>query len=144
MEKEVLVSVSGMQFDIDQTETMEVISPGKYFFKNEKHYIFYDEVTDPDLGSRGISSSCLKASSDCVELSKKGCAQVNMIFENGKKTMTSYQTPFGELAIGIHTSSILVEKQSAGLLIQVNYALDINYGHVSDCRIVIKVVPQSL
>lgn len=144
MDKEVLVSIAGLQFEIDQDEAMEVISPGEYYFKNNKHYVFYEEITELDNQESGISKARLKLSPDYIELTKKGFNNVSMIFEKDKKTMTYYQTPYGELLIGIQTTDIRLEEQEKEILVSIDYSLDINYSHVSDCNIVIKVVNRTL
>lgn len=140
MEKEVLVSIAGLQFELDQDEAMEVISPGEYYFKNDKHYVFYDEVTELENQESGISKARLKISPDFIEITKKGFNNVTMVFEKDKKTMTYYGTPYGELIIGIQTTNIRVDEQEKGILVSIDYSLDINYSHVSDCNIEIKIV----
>ncbi len=140
MEKEVLVSIAGLQFELDQDEAMEVISPGEYYLKNGKHYVFYEEITEIPDSESGISKARLKISPELIELTKKGFNNVTMVFEKDKKTMTYYGTPFGELMIGIHTTNISLEEQEKGILVSIDYSLDINYSHVSDCNIVIKIV----
>ena len=50
MTKDVFVSISGMHEEIaetpaverDEAEAIEVVTPGSYYFRNEKHYIVYD------------------------------------------------------------------------------------------------------
>ena len=52
MTKDVFVSISGMHEEIaetpaverDEAEAIEVVTPGSYYFRNEKHYIVYDEA----------------------------------------------------------------------------------------------------
>lgn len=140
MDKDVLISISGLQFELDQDEAMEVISPGEYYFKNGKHYVFYEEVTELSEDDSGISKNRLKITPEIVELTKSGYNNVTMLFEKDKKTMTYYRTPFGELLIGIHTTNIIFSEQEKGILMSIDYSLDINYNHVSDCTISIKIV----
>ena len=51
MTKDVLVSVSGLQTAVNDMESydegpIEVVSAGTYFFKDGKHFIFFEEVAD--------------------------------------------------------------------------------------------------
>ena len=54
MTKDVFVSISGMHEEIaetpaverDEAEAIEVVTPGSYYFRNEKHYIVYDEAVE--------------------------------------------------------------------------------------------------
>ena len=85
----------------------------------------------------------LKISPNLVELSKKGYSNVNMVFETGKKTMTYYSTPLGNLLIGIYTSSITIVEREEGLVVFIRYSLEINYDHIADCSITIKVIDRN-
>lgn len=143
MDKDVLISVAGLQYEMDQNEPLEIISPGEYFLKNGNHYVFYEELTENDDSGGGISKNRLKISPDYIELVKKGYNNTTMVFEKNKTTMSYYQTPFGNLLVGIHTTSIFIDEQEAGILVSINYGLDINYNHVSDCNIIIKIVERN-
>ena len=44
MTKDVLVSVRGAHIADGETNNLEVIMAGSYYFKNGKHYIIYDEI----------------------------------------------------------------------------------------------------
>lgn len=144
MNQEVLVAVSGLQYEVDEDEAVEVISPGKYHKIDGRHYISYEETIAADENDEGgVSKNLLKISPDLIELSKKGYSNVNMVFEAGKKTMTYYNTPFGNLLIGIDTTSIHVTEKEEGLIASIHYSLDINYEHISDCDITIKVIDRA-
>lgn len=141
MKKEVLIAIAGLQFEINEDEALEVISPGEYYFRNGKHYVLYEELTEDEGGIKGgITKNTLKFSGDAVELRKSGFNNVVMTFEKGKKTMTCYQTPVGNLMIGIDTNSVTVTELPEGIVVDVRYTLDINYNHVSECVIKIKIV----
>lgn len=45
----------------------------------------------------------------------------------------------GEMIIEIGTNQIQVEEEEDSLKVTVNYSLDINYEHVSDCNIILDV-----
>ena len=45
MTRDVIVSISGLQMDVDAETPLEVITMGNYYFKNGKHYILYDEMS---------------------------------------------------------------------------------------------------
>lgn len=136
MKKDVLVSISGLQFEIDKEEAVEVISVGEYYNRNGKHYILYDEILEE---IEGVTNCILKISDKQVSIQKKGASNVHMIFEVNRKNITYYNTPFGDLQIGIHTTSIKVAEEEEQIIVNIKYELDINYSHVSDCEIQIKI-----
>ncbi|BBF44526.1 hypothetical protein lbkm_3239 [Lachnospiraceae bacterium KM106-2] len=139
MTKDVLISISGLQFEINEDEAIEVISVGDYHYRNEKHYILYEDVVPDENGKDELTKNMIKVGNNIVEITKKGANNVHMVFELGKKNMTLYNTPIGALMIGLNTTSLVVKESEEELLINIEYSLDINYSHVSDCAITIKV-----
>ena len=62
-----------------------------------------------------------------------------LTFTRNEKNMTNYATPFGNLVIGIDTQRIALEMSEQKMDIKVDYALDINYEFLADCKISIEV-----
>ena len=133
MTKDVLVKISGLQFSDDQdNDPVEIITTGSYYKKNGKHYILYDEVQE---GFDGVTKSVIKVNDDFLDVTKKGVTNVHMVFEENKKNITYYNTPFGNLFIGIDAEKIQVEESEENINVNVAYALEANYEHLADCRI---------
>ena len=61
------------------------------------------------------------------------------LVEKDKINMTQYETPYGEMMIGVFTKDIRFEEQDEKITVHVNYALDINGDPVADCNIDIKI-----
>lgn len=139
MTRDVLISISGAQMSDGEQEDIEMITTGDYFLKNGKHYILYDEVSE---GLGETIKNTIKVHPGSMDIIKKGSSDVHMTFEKNKKNMTCYATPVGDLMIGISTNQISVEEQEDLLRIAVEYSLDINYEHVSECNIVVAVRPK--
>lgn len=76
MTKDVLVSVRGAHIADGETNNLEVITAGSYYFKNGKHYIIYDEIG----GREGSIRNTIKANADSVDMIKGGDARAHMIF----------------------------------------------------------------
>lgn len=136
MTRDVIVSISGLQMDVDAETPLEVITMGNYYFKNGKHYILYDEMS----GENGEQTkNTIKIADNRVDVIKKGDNNVHMIFEPDTKNMTFYQTPIGNLLIGINTLGISQKEDDLNIQTKIDYALEVNYSHMSDCSIEIKV-----
>lgn len=137
MNKEVLIRISGLQMmDQNDDDTIEVITAGDYYQKNGKHYIIYDEIME---GFEGNVRNTLKISPGVLDVRKNGVANAHMLFEQDKKSMTRYATPMGELLVGISTNQVTLEEAEDALKLKVDYSLDINYEHVSECNIILDV-----
>ncbi|WP_097002567.1 DUF1934 domain-containing protein [Lacrimispora amygdalina] len=136
MTRDVLISISGAQIVEDDNQAVEMITRGDYFLKNGSHYILYDEVQE---GLEGVTRNTIKIHPDGMDIIKRGSTSVHMTFEKEKKNISCYATPFGELMIGIRTNDIRIAEEEDRLKVQVDYSLDINYQHVSECNIVLEV-----
>lgn len=136
MTKEVLIRISGLRVMDGDQEDVEVITKGEYYWRNGKHYVFYDEVVE---GFEGSIRNMVKITPEMMEIRKQGITSTNMIFEQGQKKMARYITPMGEMTVEIGTRRIEVETQEDSLKVSVSYGLDINYQHVSDCSICLDV-----
>lgn len=136
MTKDILLKLSGLQFDSESEDNIEVITIGSYYFKNGKHYILYDEVSE-DFPE--ITHNVIKVSPGVIEINKKGLSNVQMVFEEKKENIAYYETPFGTLLIGIHAKQIEIKESIDQLEVKIEYSLDINYEHVSDCKITMQV-----
>lgn len=138
MTKEVLVSICGLQLapEESQEDSVELIAPGEYYYKNEKHYVLYEEVSED---TSEVTRNVVKIKPGYMEVTKKGPSTVHMVFEAGKKTVTYYYTPFGGLHIGIDTKSVTVDETEDKISIKAAYDLEINYECVGNCNITIEV-----
>ena len=70
-----------------------------------------------------------------MDLTKKGLVNVHMIFEENKKNMTNYATPYGNILIGIDARSVRLKEKEERIEVDVDYALEVNYEHFADCKI---------
>ncbi|EET60080.1 hypothetical protein BRYFOR_07931 [Marvinbryantia formatexigens DSM 14469] len=133
MTEDVLVSIRGMQMlEMNDQDEVEIVTNGKYLHKNGKHYISYEEVME---GMEGTTRNLIKVGEDGMEVSKRGLTNVHMVFEKDKKNVTYYETPFGNLMVGIAATNIAVKNDEKNIDVTVNYALDVNYEHLADCTI---------
>lgn len=136
MKRDVLVAVSGVQFSFDGENPVEVISKGRYYKRNGKIYVKYKETEEGD-----VSSECMiKIEDDRVEIIKKGDINFCMVFEKDNNCLTTYETPFGVLMLGVTTSDLIILEDDDALVVKIRYMLDINYSFVSECSVDIKVV----
>ncbi len=138
MTKDVLVKISGLQFSDDQgNDPVEIITTGNYYKKNGKHYILYDEVQE---GFDGVTKSIIKVNDDFLDVTKKGVTNVHMMFEKNKKNMSYYNTPFGNLLVGINATDVKVNETEDNIDIKVDYKLEVNYEHLAECSISMNIM----
>ena len=111
-----------------QDDEVEVINVGTYSVVNGKEYIRYEEVYDDDS----------------VEVTKKGVVSTKMRFTMGSKNMTYYQTPYGNMSLGIITKSLEIERTEDTISIYLVYGMEVNCEHLSDCDMQITITTREL
>ena len=114
----------------DEQEPLEIVVPGQYYYRNGSHYLRYEEMLD-EQGDPTINY--IKISSRGMEVRKKGQVNTHMVFEQGKRNMAFYTTPFGTLEMGISATNLELEESDGQIAMKVNYSLDLNQEHVADC-----------
>ena len=140
MTKDVLLSIRGLYTEGDEGEdSIETLAPAEFFVKQGVYYIFFEEIIDDNTG---VTKSRIKYSDKCFELTRKGEVSVHLLFEEGKKTLNTYQMPYGTLVVGLDTKRIQMSETKEEIKIAIDYAMEINYQQVSDnsIEVLIKAV----
>lgn len=101
-----------------------------------KNIIKYDEVLE---GTTKKCTSTIKIAGNSVEVTKKGPVTAHLSFVPGEKTMTFYETPYGNIYLGIFSRSVDMQRTEDKLTISIDYALELNYEQVSDCKVDIEI-----
>lgn len=142
MTQKVLLTLQGTQFDQsgENADQIKMTADGDYYKKNDKHYVLYEEITE---GFDQPTRNRLKFSKDMVELSRSGPANVHMVFRENKKNLTNYNTPFGQILMGIDTKTIRVTEREERISVEVHYVLEINDEFLSDCHMHIDICAKS-
>ena len=136
MTKNVIISITGLQFEAEVDEAIEVVSRGEYHFRNGKHFLTYEELMEEEAA---VNRCVMKISESGVELTKHGVSNVHMLFEKGNTNLTYYNTPYGELLLTIITKDIQIVEEENHLSLVLHYNLDMNYQHVSECELRVEV-----
>ena len=123
MNREVELVLSGLHdaegaSDKDAVETAQT---AQYFKRHDSHYLLYEEDIE---GFDGTCKSRIKFRDNLLELTRQGAVEMHMIFEENKRHMIPYNTPYGQLMLGIETGRVLVEEQEDQIHVTVEYTLD--------------------
>lgn len=133
MKKDVLITISGIQTgEINGSDKIEIVTGGSYYKKNNKHYLVYDEVIE---GQDEVTKNIAKFDEDVFHISKSGFTNVDMSFEENKRNITNYITPYGSMLVGIDASMVNVVENEENIQVDIAYSLDVNYEHFADCTL---------
>jgi uncharacterized beta-barrel protein YwiB (DUF1934 family) len=123
MVKDVIISVTGNQKIDNDTAVIELHTEGKLCRKNGVYYIIYkeSEVT----GMEG-TTTMLKMEDKIVTIVRKGKVNSQMVFEEGKKNVSYYDTSLGAFSMGIFTTKSSVDIDDDGGIVTLKYKVEIN------------------
>ena len=138
MTQKVLLTLRGLQAgqggeDVDRIEN---VSRGDYYTKNGKHYVIFEEAVE---GLDTKTKSKLKFDESSVEVFRSGSMSAHMVFRENEKNLTGYNTPFGQILMGINTKKIQINEQEHHIIVDVDYSLDVNDEFMSDCHMEIDI-----
>ena len=135
MTKDVMISIRGLQFmDDDSDDEIETVQRGQYYEKNGSRFLLFDEYME---GFSEPAKNIMRFNDNEMTLTKRGLINVQLDFEEGKKNLTSYRTPFGVIMLGVDTHSVKVTEREDELLLNIEYTLEADYQFVADCRIAV-------
>lgn len=136
MTRDVLIRIRGLQALNDETNDVEIITTGDYFFKNGKHYVIYDEMME---GIEESVHNMVKITPQKMDIQKNGAIGAHMVFELDKKNQTRYATPLGDMVVDFTTTRIDLDEQEDHIKVAVEYSLGINYQHISSNSIIMDI-----
>ncbi|MBQ7066855.1 MAG: DUF1934 domain-containing protein [Lachnospiraceae bacterium] len=136
MTKDVLVSVCGIQSQDGEKDKTEAITVGSYYKRNGSHYLLYEEMME---GFSEPVKNMVKFSEGQLNVQKRGLITSIMTFEEKKKNLSNYVTPYGNIMVGIDAKNIHIEEDDEQIKVQVEYAMEVNYKHLADCTLTIDI-----
>lgn len=142
MTEDVIVRVKGIQIMEGEQpqEPIEIVTAGRYFSRGGIHYVRYEEMLEEN-GEATVN--LVKLQPGTMEVSKKGVVNVQMEFEENKKNLSCYTTPFGPIRMGISTTYYRIQESEEKLEAEVHYALEMNEEHAADCRLRIEITAKN-
>ena len=100
---------------------VELVLSGLHDTEGTSDYLLYEEDME---GFDGTCKSRIKFRDNLLELTRQGAVEMHMIFEENKRHVVPYNTPYGQLLLGIETRRVQVEEQKDRICVTVEYILD--------------------
>jgi len=124
MEK-ILISIDGTQnFGNGDTNNVELTTAGELNVLEESYTLKYEE--SELTGMQGTTTEITVSKDGIVSLMRSGTVNSNLIFEEGKRHLSYYDTADGAFSIGVFASYVdTVLEQNYGE-ISITYAMDVD------------------
>lgn len=121
----VIISIKGKQIYAENSpDEMELVTSGT--LKREgrgKYSISYQE--SELTGLEGTTTSLL-IDGGKVTLLREGSINSQMVFEEGRRHLSMYETPYGALSIGVNTRRMRSTVNDKGGDLEIDYAIEID------------------
>ena len=126
-----LITVIGTQTVDGESDSIEVITSGDYVRDdNGDITVTYPEFSEENPTTRTDTTVTLRGKILTIE--RRGEMSSRLMLEKGKRHQCLYETPMGQMLIGIYTDSIKVIASDSGCDIRASYQLDFNQHVVSN------------
>ena len=121
----VIISIKGSQVNAESgPEEMELVTPGRLVRDAQGRYtISYEES---ELTGLEGSATVLQIEGGRVTLLREGSVNSQMVFEEGCRHLSMYETPYGALSVGINTRRMKNTVGEDGGDLEIDYAVEID------------------
>ena len=138
--KDVIISIKGIQgagpYLVDETDTIELITGGEYSHNGPE--IVFSYMESEMTGMEGTRTT-FRVSPKQVTLTREGTLNAQLVFEQGKKHLFLYETPYGSTSMGVDTRRLTHGLGEYGGEMEIDYTIDVDSAVVSENSFVISV-----
>ena len=125
MEKEVVISIKGMQkYEGTPPDIVELVTEGRLSRDGESYTLSYQES---ELTGLGGTLTTIQVDGAQVTLMRVGEFNSQMVFQEGRRHLSMYNTPYGAMTNGVNTRHLLTELNDQGGAIEVDYAIEVDH-----------------
>lgn len=126
MDKNVILSIRGQQiFDNEEPEVTELVTEGVLSSLGGGEYTL--RYQESELTGLEGTLTTFQIEEGRVTLLREGQVNSQMVFEEGRRHLSMYDTPYGALSIGINTRRMKVKLGETGGDIEIDYAIEIDH-----------------
>ena len=125
MKKDVIISIRGTQTDEEgQSEVMEFMTQGSLTGSREDGFrLTYQES---ELTGLDGTTTTFQIEKDRITMLRTGNLNSEMVFEEGKRHLSLYETPLGGMMIGVNTKYAKMDMGQNGGNLAVRYSVEID------------------
>lgn len=121
----VLLSIRGEQYyDDSDADSMELVTEGDMALTEDGMVLSYRET---ELTGMEGTTTTFEVKGPQVILTRSGAVNSQMIFEEGRRHTSLYETPFGELTVDIQTSLLKHTLSQRGGVMEIKYSIAVDH-----------------
>ena len=125
MDKDVVISIKGMQkYEGALPDVVELVTAGRLSREGESYTLSYQES---ELTGLGGTLTTILVDGEQVTILRVGEFNSQMVFQEGRRHLSMYNTPYGAMTIGVNTRHLLAQLTDQGGDIEVDYAIEVDH-----------------
>lgn len=139
---QVIFKITGTQKTLDGEEnTIELITEGKYYEKNDSIFLVYDES---EISGMEGSTTTLKIEDEKVTMKRFGSSESKLIFEQGVRHESLYVTAYGVMDMEVVANKIDIQRDADMLKkLNLSYSLNVSQNTEIKNKLSIDVLPST-
>ena len=124
MQDNVIISIRGLQTNENGPDEIELVTEGQ-LTRNEAgdFTVSYQET---ELTGLEGTTTMLHFDGPRITLLREGTVNSQMVFEEGRRHLSMYETPYGALSVGINTRRVRNTISESGGDLEIDYAIEID------------------
>ena len=127
MEKNVVISIKGRQRYVDNdADAIELVTEGCLKKENFGYMLTYQESEMTGLDGT-ITTILVDTDTEQVTMMREGEVNTQMVFRHGRRHMAMYQTPYGNMTIGVNARHVLIDLDEHGGDLELDYDIEIDH-----------------
>lgn len=128
MEKDVVISIKGMQkYENAAPDAVELVTEGRLWKDGAGYVLTYQES---ELTGLEGTLTTIQVEGEQVTMMRVGEFNAQMVFQEGRRHLSMYNTPYGAMAIGVNTRHLLAELNEHGGDIEIDYVIEVDHAIV--------------
>ena len=127
MEKSVILSIRGQQTtdDTNSPDVIELVTEGTLTGHDNGNYTL--RYQESELTGLDGTQTTIQVEGGSVSILREGQVNSQMVFEEGRRHLTMYNTPYGAMTLGVNTRRMKVDLDETGGSIEIDYALEVDH-----------------
>ena len=123
MHDNVIISIKGKHVNENGPDEMELVTEGRLICNDKGVLVSYQET---ELTGLQGTTTMLRINGPVVTLLREGTVNSQMVFEEGRRHLSMYETPYGSMSVGINTRRVKNTISETGGDLEIDYAIEID------------------
>ena len=124
-ENNVIISIRGQQaYQGADEESVELVTEGLLRPECGGYTLSYQES---EVTGMAGTLTTFQIEKDCITLIRAGEVNSQMVFQEGRRHLSMYETPYGQLALGVNTRRMRADLNDKGGDIEIDYNIEIDH-----------------